>query len=131
LPEPGPLPGKDLRFQQSSWSPDSKSLAGVIVHLDGSADGIVIYNVEKKAYRHVTETGRNPAFLRDGRRVAFQNGNVLSIVDTTNGRISEILKGDPRGAIDSFVLSPDDRSLFVSWASTQADLWLMDLGRKK
>ena len=36
LPEPGPLPGKDLRFQRSSWSPDSKELAGFIIRADAS-----------------------------------------------------------------------------------------------
>jgi eukaryotic-like serine/threonine-protein kinase len=131
LPEPGPLPGKDFRFQPSSWSPDSKHLAGLVVQVDGSGNGIVVYDVEKKTYRRVTETGVAPSFLRDGRRIAFQDGNVLKIVDTANGRISEILKGDSGRTIDTFGLSPDDRSLFVSWASAQADLWLMELGGKK
>ena len=131
LPEAGPLPGKDLRFYSTSWSPDSKDLAGVVLRSDGSASGIVVYSVEKKTYRRATETGRNPVFLRDGRRVAFLDDDALKIVDTGHGRISEILKGDSRRTIDSFALSPDDRSLFVSWASTQADLWLMNLGGNK
>jgi eukaryotic-like serine/threonine-protein kinase len=131
LPEPAPLSGEGLKFLPYSWSPDSKLLSGVILRADGSYNGIVVYEVEKKSYRRVTETGWNPSFLRDGRRIAFLGGNVLKIVDTATGRISEILKGDPRRTIDAFGLSPDDRSLFVSWASAQADLWLMDLGGSK
>jgi Tol biopolymer transport system component len=114
-----------------SWSPDSKELAGWISRPDGSYGGVVVYDVEKKSYRRVTKMGVLPAFLRDGRRIAFQDGNVLKIVDTANGRTAEILKGDSRRTIDAFGLSPDDRSFFVSWASTQADLWLMDLGGKR
>jgi hypothetical protein len=44
---------------------------------------------------------------------------------------SESLKGDSRRTIEVFGIAPDGRSLFVSWASTQADLWLMELGGKR
>jgi Tol biopolymer transport system component len=131
LPEPGPLPGKDLKFLPYSWSHDSKLLSGFIVRADGSYNGIVVYDVEKKSYRRVTEMGVLPAFLRDGRRIAFLDGNVMKIVDIATGRTAEILKGDSRRTIDAFGLSPDDRSFFVSWGSAQADLWLMELGGKK
>jgi Tol biopolymer transport system component len=131
LPEPGPLPGEGLKFLPYSWSPDAKLLSGSILRADGSYIGIVVYEVEKKSYRRVTETGWSPSFLRDGRRIAFLDGNVLKIVDIFTGRTSEILKGDSRRTIDVFGLSPDDRILFVSWASTEADLWLMDLEGKK
>jgi eukaryotic-like serine/threonine-protein kinase len=131
LPEPGPLPGKGLRFNPFSWSPDSKSLAGVIWGADGSISGILVYDVEKKTYRRLTATGSVPAFLRDGRRIVFKDGNALKIVDTADARISEILRGDERRAIEFFALSPDNRSLFVSWASQQADLWLAGLGGRK
>ena len=128
LPGPGPLPGKDLKFVPYSWSPDSRKLAGWLVQPDGSYNGIVVFEVERKTYRRVTETGWIAAFMRDGRRVAYLDGNVLKIVDTETGRTLEILKGDSRRTIDAFGLSRDDRTLYVSWASTQADLWLMDLG---
>jgi hypothetical protein len=59
------------------------------------------------------------------------DGSGLKIVDTPNGRISEVLNGDSRRRIEVFGIAPDDRSPFVSWASTQSDLWLMDLGAKR
>jgi Tol biopolymer transport system component len=131
LPEPGPLPENNLRFIPTSWSPDSKNLAGMFGRADGSIDGIVVYNVEKRTYHGVMETGRNPSFLADGRRVGYLDGNALKIVDTASGRISDILKGDSLRTIDSFAISSDGRTLFLSWASAQSDLWLMDLtGRK-
>lgn len=132
LPEPVPLVGAGLKFLPYSWSPDSQELAGWIILPDGSVSGgIAVYDVAKKTYRKVTRTGQHPTFLRDGHRIAFLDGTVLKIVDVATGRTSEILKGDSRRAVEVFALAPDDRSLFVSWASTQADLWLMELGRKR
>ena len=131
LPEPGPLPGAGLGFLTWMWSPDSKAVVGFCLRADGSWNGIIVYDVEKKTYRRATETGIYPAFLRDGRRIAFLDGTVLKIVDTANGKISDILNGDSRRRIEVFGIAPDDTSLFVSWASTQADLWLMDLGAKR
>ncbi len=128
LPEPGPLPGEDQTFLPHSWSPDSKQLAGHIVRKDGSTGGIAVYDVERRAYRRVTDKGGLPYFLRDGRRIAFREGNVLKIVDISSGRAREILKGDPLRVIDSFGLAPDDRSFFVYFDCQQADIWLMDLG---
>jgi Tol biopolymer transport system component len=84
-----------------------------------------------KTYRRTTEIGTFPAFLRNGRRIGYLDGPVVKIVDTTNVRISEILKGDSRRSIEVFALAPDHSNLYVSWASTQADLWLMDLAGRK
>jgi Tol biopolymer transport system component len=131
LPEPGPPPGEGLGFLPWMWSQDSKAVAGFCLRTDGSWNGILVYDVVTKTYHRATETGTYPAFLRDGRRIAYLDGPVVKIVDTTTGRISEILKGDSRRAIEVFALAPDDRSLYVSWASTQADLWLMDLAGRK
>jgi len=105
---------------------------GWIILPDGSVSGgILVYEVAKKSYRRVTTTGQHPMFLSDGRRIAFLDGTVLKIVDVATGRTSEILSGDSRRTIDSIAFSPDDRSLFVAWASTQAVLWLMTLGGNK
>jgi hypothetical protein len=52
-------------------------------------------------------------------------------VEIATGRTAEVIRGDVRHTIDAFALSPDNRFLYVSWASAQADLWLMDLGGKK
>jgi Tol biopolymer transport system component len=128
LPEPGPLPEDNVMFFPTSWSPDSKYLAGYAQRADGSNAGVVIYDVEKKTYRKVTEKGRTPVFLPDGRRLGFLDANTLKIVDSASRHISDILKGDARRTIDEGGIAPDGRSLYVSWVSAQADLWLMDLG---
>lgn len=131
LPAPGPLPGNGLRFNPFSWSPDSKNLAGVMWGRDGSNDGILVYDIAKKTYRQLSATGTVPSFLRDGRRIAFKDGNALKIVDTADGRISEILSGNQRSTIEFFALSPDNRNIFVSYGSAQADLWLMELNQRE
>jgi Tol biopolymer transport system component len=131
LPEPGPVPGEGQGFLPWMWSPDSKAVVGFCLRADGSWNGIVVYDVVKKTYRRASETGIYPAFLPDGRRVAFLDVSVLKLVEIATGRTSEILKGDSRRAIEVFALAPDGRSLYVSWASTQADLWLMTLGATK
>jgi Tol biopolymer transport system component len=131
LPEPGPPPADGRRFSPTSWSPNSENLVGQFNRVDGSSNGIVIYDVETRSYRRVTETGSAPEYLWDGRRIAFLDGTVLKIVEIATGRTAEVIRGDVRHTIDAFALSPDNRFLYVSWASAQADLWLMDLGGKK
>jgi len=131
MPEPGPLPEDGRQIWPRSWSPDSKTVAGDFVRTDGHYDGIFVFEVDEKTYRRVTKTGNGSSFLRDGKRIAFIDGNALRIVDTATGRTREVLKGDPRRDLLSHGLSPDEKSLFVFWGSAQADLWLMDLGEKK
>lgn len=79
----------------------------------------------RKIVFYSNRTGRYDVWVAD------VDGSGLKIVDTPNGRISEVLNGDSRRRIEVFGIAPDDRSLFVSWASTQADLWMMDLGAKR
>ena len=131
LPAPAPPPGEGLGCNPRSWSPDSRRVAATALRANGSPAGVLVYDVDKRSYRRVTETGSEPVFLRDGRRIAFQDGNVLKIVDTGSGRTREILRGDERRVLSSFALSPDDEDLFVIWSVTQADLWLMDLRPRK
>jgi serine/threonine protein kinase/Tol biopolymer transport system component len=130
LPEPCPMPGAGQGLFPHSWSPDSRQLAGYLQNDDGSQGGIVLYDVDKKTYRRVTETGFAPVFLQDGRRIAFEDGNALKIVDIVTGRTRGILEGDPRREIGNFGLAPDGKSIFMFRSSTQGDLWLMDLGAK-
>ncbi|MBK9090077.1 MAG: PD40 domain-containing protein [Holophagales bacterium] len=131
LPEPAPPPGEGLGCYPRSWSPNSRKVAATALRANGSFAGILVYDVGRRTYSRVTETGSEPVFLRDGRRIAFQDGNALKIVDTGSGRTREILRGDERRVLASFALSPDDKDLFVIWSVTQADLWLMDLRPKK
>jgi Tol biopolymer transport system component len=131
LPEPAPPPGEGLGCSPHSWSPDSRKVAATALRANGSSAGVLVFDVEKESYKRVTETGSGPLFLRDGRRIAYRDGNALKIVDTVSGRTREILRGDARRVPSSFALSPDDKDLFVLWSVTQADLWLMDLGPRK
>jgi Tol biopolymer transport system component len=72
-------------FDAESWSPDGRWIAGY--HSQG---GLVLYSVEHKTYRRLTQTGTTAQWLADGRRVFFYDGGAMRIVDITDGSTRSI-----------------------------------------
>jgi hypothetical protein len=127
LPPPEPRPGEDLGFWPNAWSRDSGRLVGTLTRENALPGGVAVYEVGRREWRRLTETGSFPLFLRDGRRVAFWDGNAVSLVDDEGGRTRGILRFEEPRRLQGFGLAPDDSQLYVLRATFQADLWVMDL----
>jgi Tol biopolymer transport system component len=83
---------------------------------------IAIYSLETRKLRNMMVRGEQPRWFADGRRVLFFDAGNLYILDISTGR-SRQLAELPEG-ISSFSLSSDDRRIYFTKETREADLWL-------
>lgn len=112
-------------FWATSWSPDGRKLCGWSSP-DGTTPGIVVYTFETGSFEHVTDIGTNPVWLRDNRRLLFNHLHKLYLVNTETKKPHELLPPSPH-RVSGYGLSPDNRTLYYSLATKEADVWLLNL----
>jgi Tol biopolymer transport system component len=87
-PEPlAPFPEQGVAFEPSSWSPDGSSLAG-------TSGGIVVYDLEHRRYRRLTDTGERPIWV-GGTHLLFVDGDRIRCVDTRRGERRDVWTVSP------------------------------------
>jgi eukaryotic-like serine/threonine-protein kinase len=109
----------DLDYFAWSWSPDGQTLAG-------HPNGIVTYSLESRAFQRLTNFGQRPAWLHDNRRLIFMDSQKVYVLDTVTKRVKEVYSAVPH-RLQSITLSSDNRSIGVSLAINEADIWLASL----
>jgi Tol biopolymer transport system component len=109
-----------------SWSPDGRNLAGNIVRA-GGPDGIIVYSLESEHYERLTDFGRSPVWLSDSRRLLFQHQGKLYLTDSRSKKVRELLSVSPNEFGFGVTISRDDRQVYFSLITTEADIWLMTL----
>jgi Tol biopolymer transport system component len=123
---PQPLPGQQTPdFLPWSWSPDGSLLAGWTFKPNGK-NGVVIYSFAAQSYRRVSDRGRQPIWLNDNRRLIYVDLGKMYLLDTLTGRERSFYSIDPDN-FGTFMLSPDNRRLYFSRFSSEADVWLLSL----
>ncbi|MDQ3755169.1 MAG: hypothetical protein M3371_10615, partial [Acidobacteriota bacterium] len=122
-----PLSGQQLPgFLPWSWSPDGKLLAGWQMKLERPNGGVVIYSFALSRYEQLTDFGRNPVWLNDNRHLIFADLGKMYVLDTVTGRARDLHSVEPNG-FGTFALSRDNRRLYYSLVSAEADIWLLPL----
>lgn len=125
LPEPE---GSSQFFNAWSWSPDGQLLAGFLQSRDGAFSGIAVYSFKTRRYAQVTSFGLDPIWLSDSRRLLFNHHGRIYLTDIDSRRVREVLSIAPYEiARRGFALSRDNRRIYFSLATTEADLWLLRL----
>jgi Tol biopolymer transport system component len=110
-----------------SWSPDGRKLAGFKVGVAGP-EGISVYSLESQQFEKVTDFGLRPIWLSDSRRMLFQDLQArLYLLDSRSKKVREILSGTPHDLGNGVTISRDDRQIYFSLVTTEADIWLMSL----
>jgi eukaryotic-like serine/threonine-protein kinase len=129
---PQMLPQSDARLRQflpSSWSADGLKLAGWQLWTERGRAGVYVYSFNSKSYARWTEFGICPAWLSDSRRLLFYQGDKIYLLDGA-GKTPKLIH-----AINSLAwtdlagisLSKDDRQLYYSQVTTEADIWIADI----
>jgi hypothetical protein len=108
-----------------SWSADGFKLAGHEFR-DEKPLGIVLYALDTHQYERLTDFGARPVWLSDNRRLLFDDGYKLYLVDSHSKRVREVLSIDP-DRVERFSLSRDDRHLVIQRTSRESDIWLFTL----
>ena len=110
-------------FQVWGWSSDARLLAGFRVEGGRPGNGIYTYSVETKAFARLSDTGTNPVFLPDCRRVLYLENGVLKIVDLAGKRVRPVGGAAALGFVDDFALSKDGRTVYAIENKIEADVW--------
>jgi Tol biopolymer transport system component len=121
---PAPLPG--IKFIAWGWSADGKKLAGFHRGIEEFDSGIGVYSFTTGRVEPLVEFGGFPLWLRDSRRLLFVAGGRLLLLDTNTKQPRELFSVAPH-RIEGFTLSRDDRQIYFSRASNEADIWLMSV----
>ncbi|MBZ5583946.1 MAG: protein kinase [Acidobacteriia bacterium] len=121
-----PFPVEGEIFSGWNWSPDGRMLAGFL----NRDDGVAVYSPDSKAFRRLTEHGADPVWLSDSRRLLFLNGGRIFLLDRESGRTRELVSVMPEEiARRGFAVSPDDRRIYFSVSTTEADVWMAEFER--
>jgi hypothetical protein len=113
-------------FYAWSWSPDGRKLAGFLQSADGTYPGIVLYDLVSHSYEKLSESGIEPVWLSDSRRLLFNQDGKIHLVDSQTKRTHEVLSIAPtRIAERGFALGSGDRAIYFSVANSEADVWLL------
>ncbi|HJZ81512.1 MAG TPA: protein kinase, partial [Pyrinomonadaceae bacterium] len=108
------------------WSPDGSLLVGWLPLTAERA--IVVYDFAQQRYeRFKTGFGQFPIWLNDNRRVLFHQGGSLFTLDRRTGKWEEILTLKPPAQIGHYAFSRDNRRLYYTNWSNEADLWLLSI----
>jgi serine/threonine protein kinase len=130
---PDPLPqlsDPHLSFEAWSWSPDGKKLAGVRHLPDNSHAGIGIYDLQSRTYRWITDFGDWPLWLNDGKRLLFVAHGKVHLIDGETGKYQTLFSvTDEEVDIGSPGLTRDNRAIYFSAVTVEADIWTAQLGR--
>jgi Tol biopolymer transport system component len=121
-----PFPGEGQIFNGWNWSPDGRMLAGFL----NRDDGIALYSLASRSFRRLTGHGADPVWLSDSRRILFLEGGKIHLLDSALGRTRELVSVMPEQvARRGFAVSPDDRHIYFSVSTTEADVWKIEFER--
>jgi TolB protein len=109
----------DTAYFAWSWSLDGSKIAG-------ARDGIVVFDLETEQLEQLTDFGFRPIWLNDGRRLIFLYEDKIHLVDNSSKEVTEVLSAAPH-QVQSFGISKDNRRLYFSLSSTEADIWLASM----
>jgi len=120
-----PSPDKDLDFWASSWSPDSRRIAGE-VSLANNPVGIAVYSLADRSYRRLPAApgARRPYFLPDGKRLLWARSEAVEIHDLESGRTRVLMTATPGYDVAWATISRDGRHLTWHEQADESDLWL-------
>jgi Tol biopolymer transport system component len=127
-PEPLPSFGRQgVSFGVRSWSRDGTKLAGDLRRPQGVAFGLVVYSFADHKYEQLTDFGGRPQWLSDSRRLVFHDESKIYLFDTRSRKVREIYSSASRNIEQNnhLGISPDDRWIYFSLATNEADIWLM------
>ena len=117
-----------VQFSESSWSPDAQQLAGTSAPVSKVTGALVIYSFKTGRFTRLYDSQEvNEAFwLNDGRRLLFDEGSKLRLIDSQTRSIRDLVSFAPDKLL-LCSLSRDNHTAYVTRQVSQADIWLMTL----
>jgi tricorn protease len=120
-------PVQKSHFVATSWSPDGKYLAGSGYDgVQGRRLGLFAYSIEAQRYEMVSLFGLMPKWLVDNKSCVFVFEDRVFVTDIISRKPREIFSFAP-DRITGLDISRDNRWIYISVDSTEADIWLLTL----
>jgi len=116
----------DQLYEINAWAPDGKRVAGQLHRADRTHGGIGVHTLGTTSVDWVVDFGEFPVWLSDGRRLLFVGQDKLFLVDTATKRVKELLSV-PNVSIGQFALAPDNRTIYYTASSREADIWMAEM----
>ena len=107
-----------------SWSPDGRKVAGNKLPA-GAPGSTLVYSLDTQHYEKLTDFGRAPVWLSDNRRLLFLHQSKLYLIDSQSKKVRELLSVSPNEFGLGVTISRDDRQIYFSLVTTEADIWLV------
>jgi hypothetical protein len=86
--------------------------------------------VATRTYRKLTTNGADPVWLSDSRRLLFLDRGKIHLLDIATGITRELVSATPEEiARRGFAIAPDDRHIYFSVSTTEADVWMLEFER--
>ena len=103
-------------WMANDWSPDGNWIAGA-----RPPAGVVVFGFDTGAATLISESGIQPVWMPDSRRIVYNDPAGIAVLDRETRRMQLLL---PRSTASILDLSRDGRRLYVSRVTLRADLWL-------
>lgn len=125
---------QELPSLNSSWStPGAWSPDGRRVTVDAAHGGFAVYSLETRRYFWLLDVGYSLRWLKDSRRLLFVDrvypgeGGRIRLMDTETKQHSAVLSLAEGEVLWGLGLSPDNRVLYFTVQTSEADVWLLTL----
>jgi serine/threonine protein kinase len=128
LVEPG------IEFDDWSWSPDGEQLAGTALKSPrGTRGSLLTYSFPTHQFTRLyeSESANSPIWLNDGRRLLFQEGSKVMLMDLGTQATRELLSVAPDTMDVRWSITHDNRTIYYVRQVEQADIWLMRSGHEE
>jgi serine/threonine protein kinase/Tol biopolymer transport system component len=113
---------------RATWSRDGRFLAGQLLRPDESpVPGIILWRLADNTYRRLTNSGNDPEFFRDGKRILFTEPEAIRLVTVATGEVKTLLPAPPHFWFVRGSVGPGDRTLCTVRTTDEGDIWLLSL----
>jgi Tol biopolymer transport system component len=116
----------DQWFMAYSWSLDGQKLAGTLRRPESVSSNIVSYVLASQQFEQLVNFGERPNWLSDSRRLLFFYQDKIYLLDSQSKKLHEVMSVAPN-RIQALGISKDNRLIYYSLTTNEADVWLMTL----
>ena len=114
-------------FTENSLSPDGKYIVGNNQKiLSGDLAGMYIYSIADKSYKKISDSGWDPLWLNDSKRILYTEKRRFYIMDTRDGKSKFIYNVNQDFITTSrmYALSPDNKTIYYIKEEKESDIWM-------
>ncbi|MBL8170125.1 MAG: serine/threonine-protein kinase [Acidobacteria bacterium] len=122
-----PKPGNGNSFTAYTWSPDGNRIAGT-EWLDGNdISGIVVYDLATQQYTRLNDSGDNPYWLPDNRRLVYLHRFKIFLLDSQTKTSRLLLAPEGEDTFENPTFSRDGRWLYYGVTNNEESIYLISL----